>query len=296
MDMMKIGFIGLGVMGYPMAGHILKSGYPLYINTRTKEKASGLLEAGAHWCENAKEVSENADVTITIVGFPQDVERVYLGQDGLLEGAHDGSLFIDMSTTKPSLDIKINKELRKKGARLLDAPVSGGDVGARNATLSIMVGGRKDDFDKVLPLLSVLGKNINYEGEVGSGQHTKMANQIVIAGTMIGVSEALVYAKKAGLDLELMVKTISKGAAGCWTLDNLAPRVINGDFNPGFMIEHFVKDMRIAIEESRAMGLNLPGLRLVEDLYEKLAEEGMGKNGTQALTKAIEELSGVSEA
>ena len=288
--MIKVGFIGLGVMGSPMAGHILENGYPLYINTRTREKAEALIEKGAIWCRNAKEVAENADCVITIVGFPKDVEKVYLSEDGLAEGAKDGSIFIDMSTTEPSLEIAINKELKKKGAHLVDAPVSGGDVGARNGTLSIMAGGRREDFDKILPILSAMGKNIVYTGEIGSGQHTKMANQIVIAGTMIGVSEALVYGKKAGLDLDTMVSTIAKGAAGCWTLDNLAPRVIKGDFDPGFMIDHFIKDMKIAIYESRAMGLNLPGLRLVEDLYEKLSEEGYGRNGTQALVKAIEEL------
>ena len=292
----KIGFIGLGVMGASMASRLIDNGYDLYIYNRTASKGESLIAKGAHWCPTPRAVADSSEIIFTIVGYPKDVEEVYLGKDGLIEGDVKGKIFCDMTTTKPSLDIMIAKKLQEKGAEMADAPVSGGDTGARNGTLSIMVGCSDEVFSSLLPCFGVMGKSISHMGAIGSGQNTKMANQIVIAGTMCGVSEALVYGAKAGLDLEKMVGTISKGAAGCWTLDNLAPRVINGDFNPGFMIEHFVKDMRIAIEESRAMGLNLPGLRLVEDLYEKLAEEGMGKNGTQALTKAIEELSGVSEA
>ena len=291
----KIGFIGLGVMGKSMAGHLMNAGHELYVYSRTKAKCGDIIEKGAHWCDTPKAVAENTDIVFTIVGFPKDVEEVYLGENGLIEGTREGMIFCDMTTTKPSLDIQIGKELEKKGASMCDAPVSGGDSGARNATLSIMAGADKATFDALLPYFNIMGKSITHMGELGAGQHTKMANQIVIAGTMCGVSEALVYGVRAGLDTEKMVQTISKGAAGCWTLDNLAPRVLRDDLAPGFMVDHFIKDMGIALEEAEKMELVLPSLALTKQLYLSLKANGMGRNGTQALVKAIEQLSGMEE-
>lgn len=291
----KIGFIGLGVMGKSMAGHLMDAGHELYVYSRTKAKCGDIIEKGAHWCDTPKAVAENTDIVFTIVGFPKDVEEVYLGKNGLIEGTREGMIFCDMTTTKPSLDIQIGKELEKKGASMCDAPVSGGDSGARNATLSIMAGADKATFDALLPYFNIMGKSITHMGGLGAGQHTKMANQIVIAGTMCGVSEALVYGARAGLDTEKMVQTISKGAAGCWTLDNLAPRVLRDDLAPGFMVDHFIKDMGIALEEAEKMELVLPSLALTKQLYLSLKANGMGRNGTQALVKAIEQLSGMEE-
>lgn len=291
----KIGFIGLGVMGKSMAGHLMDAGHELYVYSRTKAKCGDIIEKGAHWCDTPKAVAENTDIVFTIVGFPKDVEEVYLGENGLIEGTREGMIFCDMTTTKPSLDIQIGKELEKKGASMCDAPVSGGDSGARNATLSIMAGADKATFDALLPYFNIMGKSITHMGGLGAGQHTKMANQIVIAGTMCGVSEALVYGARAGLDTEKMVQTISKGAAGCWTLDNLAPRVLRDDLAPGFMVDHFIKDMGIALEEAEKMELVLPSLALTKQLYLSLKANGMGRNGTQALVKAIEQLSGMEE-
>ena len=288
----KIGFIGLGVMGASMASRLIDSGYELYVYNRTESKADGLIAKGAHWCDTPRAVAENAEIVITIVGYPKDVEEVYLGKDGLIEGAGSGKIFCDMTTTKPSLDIAIAEKLREKGAAMADAPVSGGDTGARNGTLSIMVGCSDEVFRELLPIFSVMGKNITHMGSVGAGQNTKMTNQIVIAGTMCGVSEALVYGAKAGLNLEKMVATISKGAAGCWTLDNLAPRVLKGDYEPGFMVEHFIKDMGIALEEAEKMELSLPSLALTKQLYLAIKAEGHGRKGTQVLVKALEALSG----
>ena len=287
----KAGFIGLGVMGASMAKRLMDAGYGLCIYSRTKAKAEKLIESGAVWYSTPREVAENADLVFTIVGFPKDVEEIYLGENGLYHGAHEGSVFVDMTTTKPSLDIAIAEKLLEKGARMADAPVSGGDKGAREGTLSIMVGADDDVFSAILPALEVMGRNISHMGPVGSGQHTKMANQIVIAGTMAGVSEALVYGAAAGLDTQKMVQTISKGAAGCWTLDNLAPRVLKGDYDPGFMVDHFIKDMSIAVEECDRMGLALPSLALTRELYKAVKAEGYGKNGTQVLVKALEKLS-----
>ena len=275
-----------------MASRLIDSGYELYIYNRTKAKGDLLVAKGAHWCDTPRSVAENAEITFTIVGFPKDVEEVYLGKNGIVEGAEKGKIFCDMTTTKPSLDMQIAEELKKKGAEMADAPVSGGDTGAKNGTLSIMVGASESVFEKLLPLFQVMGKNITLMGEVGAGQNTKMANQIVIAGTMCGVSEALVYGAKAGLDLERMVQTISKGAAGCWTLDNLAPRVLKGDYEPGFMVDHFIKDMGIALEEAEKMELPLPSLALTKQLYLAIKAQGMGKKGTQVLVKAIEALAG----
>ncbi len=274
-----------------MAKRLMDAGNRLYIYSRTKAKAESLISNGAIWCQSAEDVAKSADIVFTIVGFPSDVESIYLGEKGLIHGAHDGSVFVDMTTTKPSLDVEIAEKLREKGAEMADAPVSGGDKGAREGTLSIMVGCTDSVFETILPYLKIMGTNISHMGAVGSGQHTKMANQIVIAGTMAGVSEALVYGAAAGLDPTAMVRTISKGAAGCWTLDNLAPRVLKGDYNPGFMVDHFIKDMTIAVEECDRMGLVLPSLALTRELYKSVKAAGCGKNGTQVLVKAIETLS-----
>ncbi len=291
----KTAFIGLGVMGKSMASRLIDAGYELYIYNRTKAKGGDLVAKGAIWCNTPEEAARNASVIFTIVGYPKDVENIYLGKDGLIEAAEDGKIFCDMTTTKPSLEVMIDSKLREKGAAFADAPVSGGDRGAREGTLSIMCGTDDDTFNALLPYFYVMGKNIVHMGPAGSGQHTKMANQIVIAGTMAGVSEALVYGARAGLDPEKLVATIGKGAAGCWTLDNLAPRVIKGDFAPGFMVDHFIKDMSIALSEADEMGLSLPSLALTRELYKAVSAEGHGKDGTQVLIKALERLSGKDE-
>lgn len=288
----KIGFIGIGIMGRAMCQHLLDNGNELFIYTRTKEKASELINRGAHWQSSPKEVAEKSDIVFTIVGYPKDVEEVYLAENGLKEGARENQIFVDMTTTKPSLEVRIDKELREKGARLVDAPVSGGEIGAINAKLTIMTGGEEEDVKALEPYFRTMGTNISYHGKTGSGQHAKMCNQIVIAGTMAGVSEALVYGARAGLDLTTLVGTISKGAAGCWTLDNLAPKVIAGNFEPGFMVEHFIKDMKIALEEAENMELALPSLALTKELYTAIKAQGYGRKGTQILVKALESLSG----
>lgn len=280
-----IGFIGLGVMGNSMAGHILAAGYPLVVYNRTKEKADGLLERGAMWAETPKDVAEKANVIFTIVGYPSDVEEVYLGENGIIPNGKTGSYLIDMTTSSPSLAVKIYEEAKKKGIHAIDAPVSGGDIGARNAKLSIMVGGDQEDYETLLPLFELLGTNIVYQGKAGSGQHTKMSNQIAIASNMIGVCEAIVYAEKAGLDPENVLKSISAGAAGSFSLSNLAPRMLKEDFEPGFYIKHFLKDMKIAINEAEQMGMDVPGLSLAISLYNRLAENGEENSGTQALYK-----------
>jgi len=288
-----IGWIGTGVMGVSMLGHLNKAGYSCTTYTRTKSKAESLLANGVKWADSPAEVAAVSDVVFTIVGFPKDVREVYLGENGILAKAKPGAVWVDMTTTEPSLAVEIYEAAKAKNIQSVDAPVSGGDVGAKNGTLSIMAGGDKEAFDKVYPLFEILGKQIVYQGEAGSGQHTKMCNQITIAGTMIGVCEALLYGHKAGLDLPTMLSSISGGAAGCWTLDNLAPRIVNRNFDPGFFVEHFIKDMGIALKEAEAMGLSLPGLALVKQLYLAVQAQGHGKLGTHALTLALEKLSGL---
>ena len=287
----RIGWIGTGVMGAPMCGHVMSRGYAVTVYNRTRVKAEPLLEAGASWADSPMAVARQSEVIFTIVGFPQDVREVYLSDRGLLAGVKPGSILVDMTTTSPSLAREIYEAAQAKGISTIDAPVSGGDVGAREARLSIMVGGDKDVVDAVLPLLEAMGKNIVYQGRAGAGQHTKMCNQIVIAGTMIGVCESLLYGTKAGLDLETMLKSIGGGAAGCWTLANLAPRALKRDFKPGFFVEHFIKDMRIALDEAGRMNLALPGLALVHQLYLAVQAQGHGKAGTQALLLALEQMS-----
>jgi 3-hydroxyisobutyrate dehydrogenase len=286
-----LGWLGTGVMGVSMCGHLLARGYPITIFNRTRTKAQPLLDKGARWADTPEAVAAGTDVVLTMVGFPPDVREVYLGSHGLIAGARAGQLFVDLTTTEPTLSREIDAAARAKGAAAVDAPVSGGDVGARNATLSIMVGGDEAAVEAAMPLLAILGKTIVRQGGPGAGQHTKMCNQITIAGTMIGVCEALLYGYKAGLDLETMLTSISGGAAGCWTLDNLAPRILKRNFDPGFMVEHFVKDMGIALDEARRMQLPLPGLALVHQLYTAVQAQGHGRAGTHALMLALEQLS-----
>ena len=287
----RIGWIGTGVMGKSMCGHLITAGFPTTVYSRTKEKAEALLAAGASWVATPAEVAGRSDVIFTMVGFPQDVRDVYFSENGVLKGARPGALLVDMTTTEPTLAREIQTRAVERGCDAVDAPVSGGDVGARNQTLSIMVGGDKGAVESVMPLFQILGKNIVHQGGPGAGQHTKMCNQIVIAGTMIGVCESLVYAYRAKLDPESMLQSIRSGAAGCWTLENLAPRVLKGNFEPGFIVEHFIKDMGIALSEAQRMRLAMPGLALVHQLYVALQAQGHGRRGTHALVLALEHIS-----
>ncbi|MGB5279293.1 MAG: NAD(P)-dependent oxidoreductase [Gammaproteobacteria bacterium] len=285
-----LGWIGAGVMGVPMCGHLLSAGYSLRINSRTRSKADALITQGAAWCESPAQVAACSDIIFTMVGRPGEVRDVYFAERGVFTGLRAGSIVVDMGTTPPSLTSEISQRARAMQAHALDAPVSGGDVGAINATLSIMVGGDAASFNAVRPLFDCMAKTVTWMGQAGNGQHAKMANQLVVAGTMIGVCEALVYAARAGVDLDTLVSVISQGAAGCWTLDNLAPRIITGDDAPGFMVDHFVKDLGIALQEAEQMGLSLPGLELATVLYKKVQEIGHGQSGTQALVHAIRRL------
>jgi 3-hydroxyisobutyrate dehydrogenase len=284
----RIGFVGLGVMGHSMAGHLLKAGYALHVFTRTRAKADDLVAAGATWHDSLAGLAKAADLVITIVGYPRDVEQCHLGPDGLVANCREGALLIDMTTSSPELAQRIHAAARARGIGSLDAPVSGGDVGAREARLSIMVGGDRADFDAALPVLQVMGKNIVHQGPAGSGQHTKMANQIAIATGMLGVCEALAYATKAGLDPQTVLQSIGGGAAGSWSLNNLGPRMIAGNFAPGFYVKHFIKDMGIAAAEAQRLHLDAPGLELARRQYAKLAELHGDDLGTQALYKLYE--------
>jgi 3-hydroxyisobutyrate dehydrogenase len=286
----RIGWIGTGVMGLSMCRHVMGKGYNVTVYSRTREKALPLVEGGARWADSPRDVTAQADVVLTMVGFPKDVREVYFGREGILEGVRPQGILVDMTTTEPSLAREIYSAARSKGAHAVDAPVSGGDVGARNAALSIMIGGDPQVAESLLPLFELMGKNIVHQGPAGSGQHTKMCNQIVIAGTMIGVCESLVYGYKAGLNLESVLQSIQSGAAGCWALNNLAPRILRRDFDPGFFVDHFIKDMGIALKEAAAMGLSLPGLALVHQLYLAVQAQGHGKKGTQALMLALEHM------
>ena len=288
----KLGWIGTGVMGRWMCQHLMDLGYGMTVYNRTKSKAQPLIDDGATWANSPSEVAADSDVVFTIVGFPPDVREVYLGDDGILKGAKPGSIIVDMTTTEPSLAQEIYAAAQQQNVASVDAPVSGGDVGAREARLSIMVGGDEAAVQAVMPLFNAMGKNIVHQGGAGAGQHTKMCNQITISGTMIGVCEGLIYGHKAGLDLETMLSSISGGAAACWSLDNLAPRVLQRNFDPGFFVEHFIKDMSIALDEARKMNLSLPGLALVHQLYTAVQAQGHGRLGTQALLLALEQMSG----
>jgi 3-hydroxyisobutyrate dehydrogenase len=288
-----IGWIGTGVMGSSMFSNILVKGFSGIVYTRTKEKASGVLAKGAKWADNVSMLASKSDVIITMLGYPQDVRDVYFGDKGILAFAKPGRFLVDMTTTSPSLAKEIYEIAVHFKLHAVDAPVSGGDVGARTASLSIMTGGEKDVCDALMPVFEVMGKKIVYQGKAGSGQHTKMCNQIVIAGTMIGMCESLLYGYKAGLDLPTMLSSISGGAAACWSIDNLAPRILKRDFKPGFFVEHFIKDMGIILEESHRMNLSLPGLSLVNQLYHSVQALGYGRKGTHALMLALENMSGV---
>jgi len=282
---MEVGFIGLGVMGRSMARHVLDAGYSLTVYTRTTERAQELIDAGAYWADSPKDVARQCDIICTIVGYPRDVEDVYLGPDGLVANAKEGTILIDLTTSTPSLAQEIYEKGGLRAVRSLDAPVSGGDIGAREARLTVMVGGDEDAFEKALPVLQTFGKHIALMGGAGAGQHTKMCNQIAIAAGMMGVCEALVYAEEAGLDQTKMIETISTGAAASWSLSNYGPRIIAGNFEPGFYVKHFIKDMEIALAAAADMGVETPGLQLACDLYNELAEEGFADMGTHSLYK-----------
>jgi len=290
----KVGWIGAGVMGSSMAGHLVKAGFAVTLYSRTKSKAEPLLAQGAKWADTPRAVGAACDVVFSIVGFPSDVREILLGPEGALAGSKTGNVLVDMTTSEPMLAVEIAETAKKKGVSSVDAPVSGGDVGAKNATLSIMVGGEKQVVEALAPCFNAMGKTIVYQGGPGAGQHTKMVNQILIATNMIGVCEALLYGYKAGLDLPTVMQSVGSGAAGSWSLANLGPRIMNDNFDPGFFVEHFLKDMGIALAEARRMGLALPGLALAHQLYVAVKAQGYGRNGTHALELALAQLSGVN--
>jgi len=289
---MKIGWIGTGVMGASMAGHLQKAGHDLWVYSRTQEKARDLIEKGARWVDSPALLAAQTDIVFTIVGFPEDVREVYLGPQGILSGRTACRIVVDMTSSQPSLAVTLHEAAAEKGVEALDAPVSGGDIGARNATLAIMVGGSRETYDKVLPLFELMGTTLSYMGGPGSGQHTKVCNQVLVAGNMIGACEALLYAYRQGLDMQQVIDVVEKGAAGSWSISNLGPRIVRGDYNPGFFVEHFIKDMGIALTESAAINLSLPGLALVQQLYIAVKAQGHGRSGTQALFLALQALNG----
>lgn len=278
-----IGFIGLGVMGERMAGHLLDAGHKVQVYNRTPAKADALRERGAGWADSPAALAQTCGVVFTIVGFPADVESIYFGPDGLIENMRPDAALVDMTTSRPDLAKRIAAAAAERGGTALDAPVSGGDRGARDGTLSIMVGGPRDTFERIQPLFACMGKNIVYHGPAGSGQHCKLCNQIAIAANMLGVCEAMAYARKSGLDPEAVLRSIATGAAGSWSLSNLAPRMLAGDFAPGFFVKHFIKDMTLAAEAADGLALDLPGLELALRRYRELAEAGRENDGTQSL-------------
>ncbi len=290
--MTRIGWIGTGVMGSPMASHLVDAGHDVDVYNRTRARASAVVEKGARWRDSPADVATEADVVFLMLGYPIDVRETVLGEGGVLAALKPGSLLIDMTTSEPALAVEIHEAAVAKGLQALDAPVSGGDVGARNATLVIMVGGAAEAFERAEPLLSVLGQSVTLLGDAGAGQHTKMVNQIAIAAGMIALSESLLYAHRAGLDLEQAIETIQGGAAGSWSLSNYGPRILRGDMEPGFRIDHFVKDLGIALTEARRMKLSLPGTALAEQLYVAAQGNGLGEKGTHALSVALGRLSG----
>jgi len=283
--MKKIGFIGVGIMGKSMVRNLRKAGYEVAIYTRTKAKAEDVIAEGVVWCDTAAECAKGRDVVITIVGYPKDVEEVYFGDNGIIANADPGTYVIDMTTTSPRLAVRIWEEAEKAGLHAVDAPVTGGDTGAKAGTLTILAGGKKEDFDACVPVFEAMGKNINYEGKAGNGQHTKMCNQIAIAGALAGACEAMVYAKNTGLDVDTMLKSISTGAAGSAQMNNVASKAAKDDYAPGFFLKHFIKDMGIADEEALAVDTRLGVLEDVLGMAKKLESEGMGDLGTQALIK-----------
>lgn len=289
----RIGWIGSGVMGRWMCQHLMTKGFAATVYNRSKDKAKPLLDAGAAWGDTPKAVAEKSDVIFAIVGFPKDVREVFLGQQGALAGSKAGNVLVDMTTSEPSLAREIYETSKAKGVAAVDAPVSGGDVGAKNAALSIMIGGDQEVIEAIRPLFECMGKTIIHQGAAGAGQHTKMVNQVLIASNMIGVCEALLYGYKAGLDLKVVLQSVSVGAAGSWSLNNLGPRIMDRNFEPGFFVEHFIKDMGIALDEAKRMGLALPGLALANQLYLAVQAQGWGRKGTHALMLALEQLSNV---
>ena len=289
----RIGWIGTGVMGASMCGHLLARGFSATVYNRTRGKAERLLAQGAVWADSPREVAQHSDVVFTIVGFPRDVREVVLGPEGALAGSKPGSILVDMTTSEPSLAIEIAAAAREKGVVSLDAPVSGGDVGAREARLSIMIGGDTDAIEALRPCWEAMGKTFIRQGGPGAGQHTKLVNQTLIASNMVGVCEALLYGYRAGLDLNRVLESVASGAADSWSLSNLGPRIIQNNFDPGFFVQHFIKDMGIALDEARRMGLVLPGLALAHQLYLAVAAQGHGRKGTHALQLALASLSGI---
>ena len=289
----RVGWVGAGVMGAAMCGHVLDAGYEVSLTSRTKSKAEELIERGATWADTPAEVAASSDVTFAIVGYPSDVRQVFLGADGLIAGASAGDVAVDMTTSDPSMAIEIEVAARAKNVGAVDAPVSGGDIGAKNGTLSIMIGGAEEYVLRATPIFDTMGKTIVHQGGPGAGQHTKAVNQILIASGMIGVAEALLYAQQAGLDLNTVLESVGGGAAGSWSLSNYVPRMLEGDFEPGFFIDHFVKDMGIALSEARTMQVPTPGLALAHELYVSLQALGLGQKGTQSLVLAMARLANV---
>ena len=289
----KIGWVGLGVMGNSMCGHLLDKGFSATVFTRSKNKAESVLSKGATWAESPLAVAQQSDVVFTIVGFPNDVREVMLGEQGALAGSKPGNILVDMTTSEPSLAVEIYEAAKSKGVHSVVAPVSGGDVGAKEARLSIVIGGDKEVVESLGPCWEAMGKTIVHQGGAGAGQHTKMVNQTLIATGMIGVCEALLYAHQAGLDLPTVMESVASGAAGSWSLSNLGPRIIANNFDPGFFVEHFIKDMGIALDEANRMGLALPGLALAKQLYLALKAQGHGRDGTHALQLALASLSNI---
>jgi len=289
----RLGWIGTGVMGHSMASHLMAKGFAVTVYNRSRNKAQPLLDRGAAWANSPKQVAQQSDVIFAIVGFPRDVREVFLGQDGALAGSKQGNILVDMTTSEPSLAMEIYSAAKAKGVHAIDAPVSGGDIGAKEARLSIMIGGDQAAVEALQPCWEAMGKTIIHQGAAGAGQHTKAVNQTLIASGMIGVCEALLYAHKAGLDLATVLQSVAPGAAGSWSLSNLGPRIIANNFDPGFFVEHFIKDMGIALDEAKRMGLALPGLSLAHQLYISLKAQGHGRDGTHALELALAQMSGI---
>ena len=290
MDKPNISWLGTGVMGVPMATNLLQAGYEMRVFSRTRAKAEKLLEMGAQWADSPAEAAEASQVVLSMLGYPEEVEEALLGDNGVRDALGEGGIVVDMTTSSPDLALRIAREMERKQCFALDAPVSGGDVGARNASLAIMCGGAREVFEQALPILEVLGERIRWFGEAGSGQRVKMANQILIASTMIGTVESLLYAQRSNLDLSQVIDLIGRGAAGCWSLNQLGPRMVRGDWAPGFYIKHFIKDMGIAMEDSKRMGLDLKGLELAMSFYEMAREENYEEDGTQALFKVLSKM------
>ncbi len=291
--MKQIGWIGTGIMGKSMCGHLIDAGYSVSVYTRTREKAEDLIASGAAWCDTPRAVAERSDCVFTIVGYPYDVREVILGADGVLAGARSGSIIVDMTTSEPALAEEIAAEASSRGVAALDAPVSGGDTGARNGTLAIMCGGEQAAFDRVRPLFERMGTNIALLGGPGRGQHTKMCNQILVASGVVGTVEALLYAYRAGLDAEQVIEIVGTGAASSWSINNLGPRIAKRDYDPGFIIKHFIKDMGIALAEAKRMQLALPGLAMAHEFYKAASAQGLEDLGTQGLYKVLAKLNGI---